>query len=52
MGGPLTLERAGGSRPGFLPNPNKIFRLARVHARGCRVKTPGGALQGKEESDG
>ena len=47
MGGPLTLERAGGGRVGFLSNLNTLFRPA-----GTRSGAAARRGQGKENGDG
>jgi hypothetical protein len=52
MGGPLTLERAGGGRIGFLANPKHLFRPARADARRRGIEAPGTGLQGEEDGDG
>lgn len=52
MGGPLTLERAGGGRIGFLSNPKYLFRPARALARRRGIEAPVWGLHGKERGDG
>jgi len=52
MGGPLTLERAGGGPIGFLSNPKTFFRPARADARRRSIEAPGKGVQGEEDGDG
>ena len=52
MGGPLTLERAGEGRIGFLSNPKYLFRPARAPARRRGIKAPGEGLHREENGDG